>query len=541
MMESKRIRALLCLWLTLPQLGQARYRRDNDPPGKQHRNYQSSSSPSRRHRQPPFHPPEHNQLHSQSLSTDDPRARGNPLVFPPPPPPPPTHSSIAYYSATLVGGAVVATLDSDLVDGETSNEAHKDDLLRGSTTPPDAQASQTTTPRKIISKSKAFVPTDNRWRTQVKEKLGRLKERTVAGFRSPQSSPDKAVAEAKSHETATPSQEPVRTIPPPSPSTGSHRHQSTAAQVKSFLRALGPTMIAVFGSRGSTGGVSFGRLYLMALLGSSVGFYMFLYFISIGYALGIALPVAVAMVHSSGTMNVWDAIHSGLVVLWGVRLAAFSLYREHVSWPALHSKIVQVNSDPKRRPALHQKVLCWVVYSFLYVCMMAPCWFRLESSTKRGGKVPTMIAILLQVFGLSVESIADWQKCQFKEQNRMGWCNAGLWKYSTHPNYAGEWIFWLGTVLASLFPILFNNAPAVALVKLVLVTIGFVFLTSILAGATNKLSQNQMTKYGGITGYVDFRERYGVFGLNLSSQRTDATDSSQVASSLVSGDVEDAN
>ena len=52
-------------------------------------------------------------------------------------------------------------------------------------------------------------------------------------------------------------------------------------------------MIAVFGVKQSP--MSFGSLYALALVGSSVGFYLFLYFISIGYALGIALPLAVAL------------------------------------------------------------------------------------------------------------------------------------------------------------------------------------------------------------------------------------------------------
>lgn len=42
-------------------------------------------------------------------------------------------------------------------------------------------------------------------------------------------------------------------------------------------------------------GVSFLSLYALALLGASCGFYLFLYFITVGYAAGITLPVAVAL------------------------------------------------------------------------------------------------------------------------------------------------------------------------------------------------------------------------------------------------------
>lgn len=42
-------------------------------------------------------------------------------------------------------------------------------------------------------------------------------------------------------------------------------------------------------------GVSFFSLYALALLGASCGFHLFLYFITVGYAAGITLPLAVAL------------------------------------------------------------------------------------------------------------------------------------------------------------------------------------------------------------------------------------------------------
>ena len=55
--------------------------------------------------------------------------------------------------------------------------------------------------------------------------------------------------------------------------------------------------------------------------------------------------------------------------------------------------------------------------------------------------------ISMQIGGLILESLADYQKGRFKrmEGNRNRWCNVGLWKHFTHPNYLGEVIFWVGT------------------------------------------------------------------------------------------------
>ena len=323
---------------------------------------------------------------------------------------------------------------------------------------------------------------------------------------------------------------------------------------KGLLRALGAALLAVFGqgamyynSSSSSNGsklISFGSLYACALVGSSLGFYLFLYFISLGYALGIFLPVAAALIRylmmSSTSIAVGSVLHATLLLLWAARLLVFLVWREYYSWPALHAKIVQVNqrqqqqqsddNNNNRSPILwYQKVLCWLFYSFLYVCMMSPCWFRLESdyaaataaatttSRKTGGQIVSTTGILLQMAGLVVESVADWQKSTFKAQpqHRWEWCRTGLWQYSTHPNYAGEWIFWLGTVGAALPAMFRESSPAaVRLVQLVVVLIGFGFISTVLAGATHKLGVKQMQKYGGTDNpeYMQFREETGVFG-----------------------------
>lgn len=59
----------------------------------------------------------------------------------------------------------------------------------------------------------------------------------------------------------------------------------------------------------------------------------------------------------------------------------------------------------------------------------------------------------LVVWGLAymVESTADAQKMLFisKKENKGKVCNIGLWRYSRHPNYFGEWLVWTGLVVAA--------------------------------------------------------------------------------------------
>lgn len=69
---------------------------------------------------------------------------------------------------------------------------------------------------------------------------------------------------------------------------------------------------------------------------------------------------------------------------------------------------------------------------------------------------------ILEIFGYSLwvaafffEFVADTQKARFglrmqREKRKGAHCEDGLWKYSRHPNYFGEWMVWNALVLSSI-------------------------------------------------------------------------------------------
>ena len=357
-----------------------------------------------------------------------------------------------------------------------------------------------------------------------------------------------------------------------------------------------------------SGGPTLLALYLLVLLASSCGFYVFLYFISLGYALGIGLPLSIALVHFVKTLNSQDGsegqlwslkvdhwfpgtsyqrtfLHTGLVILWSIRMFAFLLWREYWNWPALHERIMQVNR--RRRPATasswtnssrpansvvegtsytpqHQpsppslliKTLCWLCYSFFYLCLLSPSYFRmrhdlLTTVTKASPSTWTTslveyAAIFVQVLGLVLETVADWQKSWFKSQPkcRYEWCGGNpppspeslssskprfsLWQWSTHPNYLGEGLFWVGTVVGGMLPFvseIITTATTTAVSSTVIepttielvrqlgfMAVGLGFLLQVLRGAIFTMDQTQAIKYGHVPEYVAFRRDHGLWG-----------------------------
>lgn len=201
-------------------------------------------------------------------------------------------------------------------------------------------------------------------------------------------------------------------------------------------------------------------------------------------------------------------VHSGLAILWCVRSTWFFLYREYVNWPQLHNKIVEV--DKLARPS--SKIFCWLVYSLCYVTMTTPFLCRMEVAAASGGahgrwKRFGFMSLGLQTYGLLLETIADHQKMVFKSQpgNRHQWCNVGLWKYSTHPNYFGEIMFWMGAFLGG---VACYQTPQ----DWIMAVLGMVFISIVLRGARASLDSKHRRKYGTNVEFLDFYRSHSWWG-----------------------------
>jgi steroid 5-alpha reductase family enzyme len=61
-------------------------------------------------------------------------------------------------------------------------------------------------------------------------------------------------------------------------------------------------------------------------------------------------------------------------------------------------------------------------------------------------------ALVIFVIGIVGESTADMQLAAFKANpaNKGGVCDAGLWRYSRHPNYFFEWTIWIAYAVFAL-------------------------------------------------------------------------------------------
>ena len=60
------------------------------------------------------------------------------------------------------------------------------------------------------------------------------------------------------------------------------------------------------------------------------------------------------------------------------------------------------------------------------------------------------IAVAVTLAGIVYETVADWQLSRYvNDKSKCDFLCDGLWKYSRHPNYFGEVLFWIGLFLFS--------------------------------------------------------------------------------------------
>ncbi len=63
-----------------------------------------------------------------------------------------------------------------------------------------------------------------------------------------------------------------------------------------------------------------------------------------------------------------------------------------------------------------------------------------------------VLGVFIWVIGFFFEAVGDWQLAQFKADpaNKSRVMDRGLWAYSRHPNYFGEFLIWWGLFLITL-------------------------------------------------------------------------------------------
>ncbi len=146
-----------------------------------------------------------------------------------------------------------------------------------------------------------------------------------------------------------------------------------------------------------------------------------------------------------GPRTVWVL---ALVALWAVRLAGYITWRNWGEAEDRRYQAIRARNQPNFEwKSLYlvfvlQAVLAWIVSLSLLAAL---------GSARPWGWLDTLGAGVV-LFGFVFETVGDAQLAAFKarRENHGRIMDTGLWRYTRHPNYFGEFCLWWGFFLMAL-------------------------------------------------------------------------------------------
>ena len=247
-----------------------------------------------------------------------------------------------------------------------------------------------------------------------------------------------------------------------------------------------------------------GILLAVCAVACCVGFYKFVYFLSIGYGFAVAAggvaTLVMYLVNPSATPLWIVLVQAALFVAYGARLSGFLLIRElkNVTFKKTDVAKETLSKNGEKKMPIFVLVTIWVCVSVLYVAQVAPMMFRYANGST--DVVLPIIGFAISIFGLILESIADKQKSAQKKENPNSVATKGLYRIVRCPNYLGEITFWTGVFVSGISTYRTVGQWIVAI-------LAYVCIVYIMFNGAQRLEKRQMERYGNDPAYNEYANK----------------------------------
>lgn len=137
-----------------------------------------------------------------------------------------------------------------------------------------------------------------------------------------------------------------------------------------------------------------------------------------------------------------------LVGAWALRLSTYITVRNHGHTEDYRYQEIRANNEPGFR--YKSFYIVFVFQAFLAWVICLPLLAAISGQTAIG--IVDYAGIALWAIGMFFESVGDWQLSRFRAapENAGKVLSTGLWRYSRHPNYFGNFLIWWGFYLIAL-------------------------------------------------------------------------------------------
>ncbi|MBQ8206229.1 MAG: DUF1295 domain-containing protein [Bacilli bacterium] len=194
------------------------------------------------------------------------------------------------------------------------------------------------------------------------------------------------------------------------------------------------------------------------------------------------------------TINVGNVIFLICILFWAIRLTYNFIHGfNDISYIDWRYKMLKEKTN-KLYPIVNLLGIHLVPTLIVYFASIPSFLYVINNNNF---KLINVVGLLIMILATLLELISDYNMIQFKKvrKDKNEIINIGLWKYSRHPNYLGEILFWYGV---SLTFILSNVSLWYVIIGAILNTLLFVFISI-------PMAENHLSSYK--ENYSDYKQK----------------------------------
>ncbi len=188
---------------------------------------------------------------------------------------------------------------------------------------------------------------------------------------------------------------------------------------------------------------------IVSFLFCIMGFYRFVWFMSVGYGVSTAaIGLTMLIMSIAGGQFHWlYALQCVILMVYGIRLGGFLLVRE-LKNVKYREKMRQVGGDAK--PPFFVYICLWLYCGTVYVMQSSGIIYRYYNGNADSPAVWAYIGCAICLVGCIIEAVSDKQKSDQKNINPDMPAMKGLYRICRCPNYFGEILFWTGAIASGI-------------------------------------------------------------------------------------------
>ena len=251
--------------------------------------------------------------------------------------------------------------------------------------------------------------------------------------------------------------------------------------------------------------------FIVALVVCLIGFWKYIYFLSVGYGLSVAaigFAMFIKYELADGLNLPWPILlQFVLFMVYGIRLGGFLLARElrNANYRKTLEEATKTKSGSSDKLPFPVMITMWIMVAALYVIQTCPVYFHIENyraiyqlpNSFRDIEVLTLIGAIISFIGILLEAISDAQKSAAKKLNPKRFCDKGLFRMCRCPNYFGEIVFWTGVIVSAL-------GALNVWYQWVLAFVGYLSIVYIMLNGAKRLEKRQTANYGEDPEYQEY-------------------------------------